>query len=94
MGIDASYYQISMLIMLLLFFVIVFFLKKSTIKNNNKIKVISMLSLGVKEKIALIDVDGARFVVGVTSHTVNKIHHFDEDTSLNLSESFKLQDIA
>ena len=45
--------------------------------GGREIKVLSAMPVGNREKIALIDVKGTQILIGVTAHTINKIHTFD-----------------
>jgi len=42
------------------------------------IRVLSSASLGARERVALIDVKGQQFLVGVTTQNINHLHTFDE----------------
>lgn len=41
-------------------------------------KVVSVLPLGNREKVALIDVNGKQILVGVTAHNINHLQTFDQ----------------
>ncbi|TNE75198.1 MAG: flagellar biosynthetic protein FliO [Gammaproteobacteria bacterium] len=46
--------------------------------NNNAIKVVSVMALGARERIALIEVGGQQILVGITPSTIRTLQVFDE----------------
>lgn len=46
--------------------------------NNQAIKVVSVMALGARERIALIEVGGKQVLIGVTPSTIRTLHVFDE----------------
>ena len=46
--------------------------------NTGTMKVISVMALGARERIALIDVAGTQILVGVTPSAIRTLHVFDE----------------
>ncbi|WP_404369352.1 flagellar biosynthetic protein FliO [Marinobacter sp.] len=46
--------------------------------NNQAIKVVSVMALGARERIALIDVGGTQILVGITASAIRTLHVFDE----------------
>lgn len=46
--------------------------------NNQNMKVVSVMALGARERIALIDVAGTQLLVGITPSTIRTLHVFDE----------------
>lgn len=46
--------------------------------NNQAIKVVSVMALGARERIALIDVSGTQILVGITPSAIRTLHVFDE----------------
>lgn len=46
--------------------------------NNQAIKVVSVMALGARERIALIDVGGTQILVGITPSAIRTLHVFDE----------------
>jgi flagellar protein FliO/FliZ len=46
--------------------------------NNGAIKVVSVMALGARERIALIEVGGQQILLGITPSTVRTLHVFDE----------------
>jgi flagellar protein FliO/FliZ len=51
---------------------------KGMIGSGRHIRVLSHLSLGIKEKVVLVQVGGQQILLGVTPSSVNKLHVFDE----------------
>jgi flagellar biosynthetic protein FliO len=46
--------------------------------GNREMKVVTSIALGTRERIALIDVKGKQFLIGVTTQQINHLHTFDE----------------
>ncbi|AOY87210.1 flagellar biosynthetic protein FliO [Marinobacter salinus] len=46
--------------------------------NNNAIKVVSVMALGARERIALIEVGGQQILLGITPSAIRTLHVFDE----------------
>lgn len=46
--------------------------------NNNAIKVVSVMAIGARERIALIEVGGQQILVGITPSTIRTLQVFDE----------------
>lgn len=46
--------------------------------NNQAIKVVSVMALGARERIALIEVGGQQILVGITPSAIRTLHVFDE----------------
>jgi flagellar protein FliO/FliZ len=46
--------------------------------GGRDMSVLSSVSLGARERVALIDVKGQQFLVGVTTQNINHLHTFDE----------------
>lgn len=46
--------------------------------NNKSIKVVSVMALGARERIALIEVGGTQILVGITATAIRTLHVFDE----------------
>lgn len=67
--------------------------------NNQAMKVVSVMALGTRERIALIDVGGQQIVVGITPSAIRTLHVFDEpvvSTSDHESSAFaqRLQELV
>ncbi len=52
------------------------------------IKILSMLSLGTKEKVVLLEVEGERVLVGVTPQQMTTLFHISERTSESKLHNF------
>lgn len=56
-------------------------LTRSTAKRRGKaadlVTVVGRQSVGIKASVVVVDIDGARFVLGVTEHTVSVLHSAD-----------------
>lgn len=50
----------------------------SRYSGNSKLKLISQLPVGVKERIAIIDVGSQQIVIGVTATSINKLHVLED----------------
>ena len=46
--------------------------------NNNAIKVVSVMAIGARERIALIEVGGQQILLGITPSALRTLHVFDE----------------
>ena len=46
--------------------------------GNREMKVVTSIALGARERIALIDIKGQQFLIGVTTQQINHLHSFDE----------------
>jgi flagellar biosynthetic protein FliO len=46
--------------------------------GSRDIRVISAIPVGTRERIALLDVKGQQFLIGVTTHQITHLHSFDE----------------
>lgn len=46
--------------------------------NNQAIKVVAVMALGARERIALIEVGGTQILVGITASAIRTLHVFDE----------------
>ena len=75
--------------------------------GGRDMRVLSSVALGARERVALIDVKGQQFLVGVTTQNINHLHTFDEpvvdngsngvgrdDTGKSLSKGFPKSDFS
>lgn len=46
--------------------------------NNNAIKVVSVMALGARERLALVEVGGQQILLGITPSAIRTLHVFDE----------------
>lgn len=49
-----------------------------TSMNNSVIKVVSVMALGTRERIVVVDVAGQQLLLGITPGTIRTLHVFDE----------------
>ena len=49
-----------------------------TFSGNREMKVVTSIPLGTRERIALIDIKGQQFLIGVTTQQISHLHSFDE----------------
>ena len=47
------------------------------ISGNRDMRIISTIPVGTRERIALLDVKGQQFLIGVTAHQISHLHSFD-----------------
>ena len=60
--------------------------------GGRDMRVLSSVALGARERVALIDVRGQQFLVGVTTQNINHLHTFDEPVvDTNKSNAGKAQ---
>jgi len=60
-------------------------------QQNNQLRLIASLSLGVKEKIILVEVDGKQLVLGVTPQQITSLHVMDVSAGQSSQMSDHLQ---
>lgn len=46
--------------------------------NNSAMRVVSVIAVGPRERIALVDVGGTQVLVGITPQNIRRLHVFDE----------------
>ncbi len=46
--------------------------------GTREMKVVTSISLGARERVALIDIKGKQFLLGVTTQQISHLHSFDE----------------
>lgn len=49
---------------------------------QSNIKMLSALAVGPKEKVLLLEVEGEKLLIGVTTHTINALHQFKQPTNV------------
>ena len=57
------------------------------------LKIVSAIALGARERIAIVDVKGQQFLIGVTSQTISLLHSFD-DAPIATNDSLKPSEFA
>lgn len=95
-GDSALNVSLGLLFILLLIFSMAWLLKKMGYSNQTgqgQLKIIAMLNLGPKEKLAVIQVGQQQLLIGVTATQINTLHVLDEslsvtDVSENIEASF------
>lgn len=61
--------------------------------GNREMRVVTSIALGTRERIALIDIKGKQFLIGVTTQQINHLHTFEDavipmdDSSNNIKQS-------
>jgi flagellar biosynthetic protein FliO len=46
--------------------------------GNREMRIVTSISLGARERVALIDIKGKQFLLGVTTQQISHLHSFDE----------------
>ncbi|MDB2386236.1 flagellar biosynthetic protein FliO [Shewanella sp.] len=79
----------GLIVVLLLIFVLAYIVKRLNLvpSSQGALKTVAMTSLGQKEKLVLIDVDGQQYLLGVTAQQVNLIDKLDTPVDV-AAESF------
>ncbi|NRD73352.1 flagellar biosynthetic protein FliO [Shewanella sp. VB17] len=69
----------GLILVLILIFVLAYIVKRLNLvpASNGLIKMVAVTSLGQKEKVVLIEVDGQQYLLGVTAQQVNMIDKLD-----------------
>ncbi len=71
----------GLLLVVVLIFLLAKFAKKYNLagisKHNESIKLLSHLSVGIKERIAVVEVDNKQLLLGITPHSINTLHVFE-----------------
>ena len=81
MGSEYLHVFFNLFLVIALMLLMLFFLKKfktSQYSGNKHIKIINMVSIGVKEKIILMEVNNTFLLVGATPTHIETLHVFDE----------------
>lgn len=61
--------------------------------GGKDLRIVSAIALGARERIAIVDVKGEQFLIGVTSQNISLLHSFD-DAPITTSESVKSSEFA
>jgi len=72
---------LTLLGMIACILVIAWFVKRftgMTGMGGKDLSIVSALAVGTRERIAVVDVRGEQFLVGVTAQQISLLHHFDE----------------
>lgn len=86
---------VSLAIILLIIFLLAWLVRKflpSVVAVNKKqMKILSVLPLGGRDKIMLVDVAGTQIVIGVSAAGINRLHVFSESV-VNMEDQLSSQD--
>jgi len=80
-SVDITGMILAMLVIISLILVSAWLLKRISSRvgfNNNLIKVQSVSSLGVKEKLVVVEINGQYLLLGVTPHQISLLKEFDD----------------
>lgn len=61
--------------------------------GGNHIKLLAGQSLGTKEKLVIVDAGGQQLLLGVTAHSINTLHQFD-DPIISSDSNKKISDFS
>lgn len=82
---------IILLIIFLLAWLIRRFLPSVVAVNKKQMRILSVLPLGGRDKIMLVDVAGTQIVIGVSAAGINRLHVFSESV-VRVEDQFSSQD--
>ena len=70
----------SLIIVLAVIFLLAFIVKKLKITPHSQkhLRTVAQLSVGTKERVVVVEVNGEQFMLGVTSNNVNLLHKLDQ----------------
>ena len=79
----------GLMVVLAIIFVLAYVVRKLNLvpSSNSVIKTIAVSSLGQREKVVLVEVQGQQYLLGVTSHQINLIDKINPDSNF-VSQSF------
>lgn len=86
---DMLHWSVGLLIVLAIFFLCVWGMRKLsgiTVNGAGKMHVVGGLSLGMREKVVLLQVGKKQLVLGVTPGRIDALHVLEGDDCLNSSE--------
>jgi len=87
---DMLHWSVGLLIVLGIFFLCVWGMRKLggiTVNGAGKMRVVGGLSLGMREKVILVQVGKKQLILGVTPGRIDTLHVLEGDDCLNSSES-------
>jgi flagellar protein FliO/FliZ len=73
---------------------VIWFIQKRVSKGSGRLRsqkaitVVGRQAVGSKASVAVIEIDGTRFVLGVTDHAVNVLHTMERPVAESTSEAF------
>lgn len=70
----------SLIIVLAVIFLLAFIVKKLKITPHSQkhLRTVAQLSVGTKERVVVVEVNGEQFMLGVTSNNVNLLHKLEQ----------------
>jgi flagellar protein FliO/FliZ len=86
---DMLHWTIGLLIVLAIFFFCVWAMRKlngATVSGAEKMRVVGGLSLGIREKVILLQIGKKQLVLGVTPGRIDTLHVLEGDDCLNKDE--------
>lgn len=78
-------------------FVLAWLMKRlggQSLLQQRGMKMLATMPVATREKIALIEVEGKRFLIGIASGNVNCLHVFEEEPTLNEGEVESSNDVS
>ena len=83
-GTDKIVQMIITLVVIIAVILFISFILKRTVLfrnkiGNNKLRVISSLPVGTKERVVLLEAQNKKMLVGITGSTINLLHVFKDD---------------
>lgn len=87
---DMLHWSVGLLIVLSIFFLCVWAMRKLsgiTVNGAEKMRVVGGLSLGMREKVILLQIGKKQLVLGVTPGRIDALHVLEGDDCLNSEES-------
>ncbi len=86
---DMLHWSIGLLVVLAIFFLCVWGMRKLsgiTVNGAGRMRVVGGLSLGMREKVVLLQVGKKQLILGVTPGRIDALHVLEGDDCLNSSE--------
>ncbi len=80
-----------LIVLALILLGVLFFLKKWPQLNTRDMTIVRVFPMGVREKLMLVHIGKEYFLLGVTSHQIQLIHHYGETPPFALTEGDQTQ---
>lgn len=80
-----------LIVLALILLGVLFFLKKWPPLNTRDMTIVRVFPMGVREKLMLVHIGKEYFLLGVTSHHIQLIHHYGETPPFALTEGEQTQ---
>ena len=90
-----SYYLIIAILLSLV--VVIAFRQRSkglTSSTSSPFSIVAQLPLGMKESLQIIDIYGEKIVIARTANGIQKIHHIDKESTVNIPSATGTADVA